>query len=563
MSHTALARKYRPTRFADLVAQEHVAAGLTGAVAKDRVAHGYLLTGPRGVGKTSAARLLAMSLNCERQGESTPGEPCTECDSCRRIWAGSTNLDVVEIDAASHRGVDDARELRERAMYAASAPDRYKVYIVDEAHMLTREAWNALLKILEEPPPSVVFVFATTEPQKIANTTTAVLSRLQRFDFRSIGPEAIAQRLRQVADLEGFTVDDDALVLISRVANGAMRDALSVLDQVLVFGDGAVTAERVRGALGLIDDELYIELLDLVASRRSDAVFPLVARIVEQGADLGEFVAGCGEVLRAVLITRLGGKVEGLTEGLRSALGEFAPRYAEGDVLRMLGLLGEAEANIRKSPNARLHIETLLLHWTLLDRTVDLVDVIRSLQGGGAVAPPREPPRAEKPVVAEPDPKPKSSPSPPPESPAVQPPDAPSADRSATVDSLEGLRVAWASVVEAVTRESPLLHDAITKVRPKSLDGGRLELEAADAEAHVEGLQRKRRIIEKAVTKILGRPVQVVVVLEGEGAPPAGETPGRKRSTVEDDREARLRAYRAQDSTLDRMADALDLELSE
>src|SRR5256712_3487298 len=169
MTHVALARKYRPKRFADLVGQEHVAAGLTGAVAKQRVAHAYLLTGPRGVGKTSAARILAMALNCERRGEGpAPGEPCGTCDSCTRIWSGAANLDVVEIDAASNRGVDDARELRERAMYAASAEGRHKVYIVDEAHMLTREAWNALLKILEEPPPRVAFVFATTEPQKVA-----------------------------------------------------------------------------------------------------------------------------------------------------------------------------------------------------------------------------------------------------------------------------------------------------------------------------------------------------------------------------------------------------------
>jgi DNA polymerase-3 subunit gamma/tau len=448
-------------------------------------------------------------------------------------------------------------------MYAASGPDRSKVYIVDEAHMLTREAWNALLKILEEPPPGVVFVFATTEPQKIANTTTAVLSRLQRFDFRSIGPEAIADRLRRVADLEGFTVDDDALVLISRIANGAMRDALSVLDQVLVFGDGAVTAERVRDALGLIGDELYIELLDSVATRNSGAVFPLVARIVEQGADLGEFVAGCGDVLRAVMVTRLGGKVEGLTEGLRSALAEFAPRYHEGDVLRMLALLGEAEGNIRRSPNARLHVEKLLLHWTLLDRTVDLVDVIQSLQGvvgpaGGAGGAEGTPAASGPPgeVIAAGDPGPEPEPS-------SGPPQASSATPDAVIDSLEGLRQAWSAVVERVTQESPLLHDAISKVRPRSFVADRLELEAADADAHVEGLQRRRQVIERAVAQILGRPVKVVVSMEGSGGGPSTEGPGRKRRTAEDDREARLRAYRAQDSTLDRMAEALDLELSE
>ena len=194
----ALARRYRPKRFADLMVQDHVAAVLRGAVARGRVGHGYLLTGPRGVGKTTAARILAMALNCPNRDPS--GDPCGECESCLRVWNGGASLDVIEIDAASNRGVDDARDLRERAMYAPSEAGHHKVYIVDEAHMLTREAWNALLKILEEPPPGVVFVFATTEPQKIAATAAPVLSRLQRFDFRRIGPASIRERLRQVLE---------------------------------------------------------------------------------------------------------------------------------------------------------------------------------------------------------------------------------------------------------------------------------------------------------------------------------------------------------------------------
>src|SRR5438046_1889651 len=252
----ALARKYRPKAFADVAVQSHVSNTLRGAIARGRVAHGYLLSGPRGVGKTTLARVLAMALNCEKGAPG--GEPCGECASCTRIWAGSASLDVVEIDAASNRGVDDARELRERAMYAPSGDDRYKVYIVDEAHMLTREAWNALLKILEEPPPRVVFVFATTEPQKIAQSAAPVLSRLQRFDFKRIGPAAIRARLESILETEKVNAEPEALAMIARAADGSMRDALSLADQVLAMGDGALSAERAREALGLVPEDEYV-----------------------------------------------------------------------------------------------------------------------------------------------------------------------------------------------------------------------------------------------------------------------------------------------------------------
>lgn len=428
----ALARKYRPKTFADVAVQSHVAATLKGAIARGRVAHGYLLCGPRGVGKTTLARVLAMALNCERRGDpALDGEPCGECASCQRIWAGASSLDVVEIDAASNRGVDDARDLRERAMYAPSGDDRYKVYIVDEAHMLTREAWNALLKILEEPPPRVVFVFATTEPQKIAQSAAPVLSRLQRFDFKRIGAADIRQRLERVLGMEQVPAEPEALAMIARAADGSMRDALSLTDQVLAMGDGDVSPDRVRDALGLVPEEELLALLDLLAERRAGDVFGVVARLADAGIDFGQFLTGLAEMIRAQLAVTLGGVPPEVSERTREALEQRREAFAAGDLLRMLSAITELEPRFRKSGQQQLLLEALLVRFALLDRTVALENVLRELGGGGsgggserAAASRREPPPRE-PAPREAPPRPES---PPARKPQAEP--APTATRS-------------------------------------------------------------------------------------------------------------------------------------
>ena len=556
----ALARRYRPKRFADLIVQDHVAAVLRGAVARNRVGHGYLLTGPRGVGKTTAARILAMALNCPNRDAS--GEPCGECEECLRIWNGSANLDVVEIDAASNRGVDDARDLRERAMYAASTDRRHKVYIVDEAHMLTREAWNALLKILEEPPPRVVFVFCTTDPQKIGATAAPVLSRLQRFDFRRIGPAAIRARLREVLTREHIDADEDALTLIARHADGGMRDALSMLDQCLSFGEGAITAARVREILGLAGDERYAEVLALTAERRPAAVFPLVEQLMDAGADLAEFMGGVGEMLRALLMLQLGAEPEDLTEAMRDTLRRFRDQLSAGDVLRMLKLLADNETAVRRSGNPRLVVETLLLRWAMLDRIVDLEQVIR---GGGAPPPGGgdaggrdaggrggpEPPVAKRPA-SKPD-----RPAPGPE------PSAPPAQPLGSVDfTLPSLQAAWPALVSAVRERKPFLGEAVANAEPAAADPPWLTLRMAEsASIFGQALEEHAVLLEEIVGRVLGQPVRLRVA--SGSTPDAGPPAASRRMSEASIRADRLTTLRAKDPALDTAAEALDLEIVE
>ncbi len=538
----ALARKYRPKQFDDLIAQDHVAAALRGAVAQGRVAHGYLFAGPRGVGKTTAARILAMALNCERRTPGGTGEPCGECDACRRIWTGAANLDVVELDAASNRGVDDARDLRERAMYAASTESGSKVYIVDEAHMLTREAWNALLKILEEPPPRVVFVFATTEPQKIANTAAPILSRLQRFDFRRIGPHAIVARLKQVAAAEQLKVEDDALHLIARSANGGMRDALSLLDQVLSFGEGPVTAARVREVLGLIPDELYGEMLRTIVERDPAAVFPLIERLLESGADLGEFVNGAGETLRALLLVGVGGQPEGLTEGLLAVVRDYAPQLPPADIVRLLTILSDSEERLSRSANQRLLVEVLLLRWAMLDRTVEIGEVLEALRGLTVGRPdgPRNPSPTPPPAPAESD------------RPAVRPPDRPTGKK--LEPTLENVRSVWPRVVADARGKTPLLGSLLAEAEVVAVDGRIVTLRPGHA-VHAEGLERQRDTIAQALGVYISEAPRVTIV--------AGVGGGSERITPAGASAERLKSLRAKDPTLSAAVDALDLELLE
>ena len=615
-SHTALARRYRPRSFAEVSAQAHVSETLRGAVAGGRVGHAYLFCGPRGVGKTTIARVLAMALNCPDRTEA--GEPCGVCESCTRIWSGHTSLDVVEIDAASNRGVDDARSLRERAMYAPSAEDRFKVYIVDEAHMLTREAWNALLKILEEPPPRVIFVFATTEPQKIQQAATPILSRCQRFDFRSIGGRDIVDRLEDVVEREGVGAEADALRAIARRADGGMRDALSLTDQVLSLTGGELTLDAVRTVLGLVEEERYLELFGVLAAGRHGEIFRVVERLAADGYDLVEFYHGLVSALRVLLRMRLGedAGVLDVPEHLEAAFREQAESFGTGDLVRMLSMAADLEANgnLRRTPNPRVLIEMLLLRMSYLERTARVEELLSDL-GGPPASPrprpemgPREGPGREDPATASssssastvpsalpstPPSAPLSalpdvsgeapseassrvvSPAAPPIAPAPPPTGTPQQDqqgtRRALAERVLGPTEAWNAFLEAGQGVPPGLGPflrlaTVRAADPESAGAGsrRLVVELPDG----PGLERMaspavQAAVAAGLAPFLGTAPSLEVRKSGADSDGAPEDSPPVRVTQETVRETRLQELIEREPLLEQAVEVLDLELME
>lgn len=566
----ALARKYRPRRFADVAVQSHVANTLRNAISCDRLGHAYLFCGPRGTGKTTLARVLAMALNCEQRREDR--EPCGECPSCERIWSGGVCLDVVEIDAASNRGVDDARALRERAMYAPSGADRYKVYIVDEAHMLTREAWNTLLKILEEPPPRVIFVFATTEPQKIQQAAAPVLSRMQRFDLKRIGPADVRDRLAVVLKAEGLSAKADALGMLARAADGSMRDALSLTDQVLSLGGGELTAERVREALGLVHEDEHLALLDLVAERRAGDVFTAVGRLADHGVDFAVLLADFAGLLRAQLAVVLGGSLPDISERLQEELPKRVDRFSAGDLLRMLNLVVEVEPHLRRSGQQQLLFETLLVRFALLDRTIELEAVLRGVESGGgsgsggpaAAAPSRPAPSRPAPSRAAAAPAaPAANILPAPArrlAPTAEVADLPAPRREPLALDINRLAEHWEEIVDRVNADNRalLLSSTLAHATPSAVSAAGVITVTVTSESHAELIAGGEATILTAVRQwFTGVQKLVVKVVTPEGE----QVPRRlNASAVKADRIATLRK---QSPLLDAAVDALDLELLE
>ncbi|HUW43258.1 MAG TPA: DNA polymerase III subunit gamma/tau [Thermoplasmata archaeon] len=369
MSYLVFARKWRPQSFEDVLAQDHVTVTLRNAIKSGRIGHAYLFTGSRGVGKTTTARILAKALNCDNGPSPTP---CQTCDACIRITMGN-HLDVLEIDGASNRGIDEIRDLREKARYAA-AEGRYKIYIIDEVHMLTKEAFNALLKILEEPPDMVIFIFATTEPRKVPAT---ILSRCQRFDFRRIPAAVMSAYLSREAGSEGISIDSQALGLICRSSGGSMRDALSVMDQMVSYAGNDIKGEEIRGLLGLVESDLLANLAIAILSGRSGEALDCVERAFARGYSIEEMMDAFISFLRNLLMVTTGASLalQDVSDSEMELLGKAARNVPDIAVLNVLRIITGAGYQARNSSLPRVIFESAVLTASKLSMAFDVADL--------------------------------------------------------------------------------------------------------------------------------------------------------------------------------------------
>jgi DNA polymerase III subunit gamma/tau len=578
VSEASLYRRHRPQSFDEVVGQEHVVRTLRNAVESDRVHHAYLFVGSRGTGKTSMAKILARCLNCE-QGPTTT--PCGKCESCVAIAAG-TSLDVIEMDAASNRSVDDIRDLRERVGFVPAA-GRWKVYIIDEAHMLTREAWNAFLKTLEEPPPNTAFVLATTEAHKVMPT---IVDRCQRFDFQRPGLSQVAEVLRRVAEAESIELDDGAVGAIARSANGSFRDALGTLDQLVAYGGASVATDDVLAVLGVADADLIFETADAIANEDGKGALAAAERLVQSGRDPSQFARDVIAHLRQLLVVSTAGEVPdafSVTAAQEERLREQAERVGDMALVRAIDELSAALSAIREGDEARMALELALLRSARPDfdpsrqalaQRVERLE--RRLEGGGGGASARsvEPPEPDE-ITATANPSSREtadSPAQRSDAPPTQAPDAPdskaptdsnasgdgeasrdgeasgggtatvTAAAEAAVEAIDIERISslWPAVVDQVRESgSELLSTVYAAARPIAVDAEAAVLKvgfpasAAFNKRKAEAQANRERFAE-ALRMIVGerlKPVYVLLDPEVEEAAANGDGDGAEVST--------------------------------
>ncbi len=557
MAYQVLARKYRPQRFDDVVGQQAATKTLRNALARGRLAQAFVFAGPRGVGKTTTARILARALNCA--GGPTP-DPCGACDPCVEIAEGR-DIDVLEIDAATHTQVENIREVIIAGLAMTPVRNRYKVYIIDEVHQLSSHSFNALLKSIEEPPPHVMFMMATTQLEKIPET---ILSRSQVYELRTIGRQQIADQLRAIADAEAITVDDAALGLVARAADGSMRDAQSAFDQVIAFGGERIGVEDVSTVLGLIGRDPVLDAVAAVADEDAPAVFGLVGRFVEAGYDLRLVCRELSRAVRDLLVLSIDPSraedPEIAGEGERERLVQLAQRFSREDLMRAFDTVARAEAEIRSAVQPRYHLEMALLRWMHLRRLVPLADLLqgRGVSARTPVAPvssgesPRKSrphpaaaptPTGRQPARSDPVPSPRGSGT----APAGRPRSVPAAEGASTSSETDGPAVGGATsgpppagaaapgptdaLLAEIKRANKVFHGMVVAPATRiELSGDRLVFTfPADRRTAAAQLKKKREWVEGLVSQVAGRRLTVEAVQEREAqqpseAPVAGDT---------------------------------------
>jgi DNA polymerase-3 subunit gamma/tau len=529
MAYLVLARKWRPQNFVDLIGQEHVGRTLANAIRSGRIHHAFLFTGARGVGKTSAARILAKALNCEAGLSDTP---CGTCGSCLEITAGQ-GLDVIEIDGASNTGVDDVRELRDNIRYLPSR-SRYKIFIIDEVHMLSTSAFNALLKTLEEPPPHAKFIFATTEPHKIPVT---ILSRCQRFDFRKIPLVRVAAKLRDIAAAEGLTVADRSLALIARHGEGSMRDALSTLDQVIAFCGEQIDDDDVQALLGMVDRRLLLDAVESIVQRDPRRALDTARRFDQLGVALRQVAQELVEAFRALVICKIVPEPAELLDMVGDELHELQALSAGAsleELQRMVTLLLKLQTELAGSPYPLLTLEMALVRLANLPPMEDLAKLIGRLESlekrlASGVALPTARPAASSPPRSVTPPPPAGEPPPKKSEPPADPP-----------PRARG----WEGLVEQVKKSRPMVGSILEHGRPLRLEPPALEVGYPEGSFHLSHFQDadNRQAVEAVARLYFDHPVILrVVPLAADRQDQLPPSLVEERHALVSDRQRRLR----------------------
>ena len=513
MSYQVLSLKLRPQRFDEVVGQTHVTRTLQNAIGLDRVAHGYIFSGPRGVGKTTTARILAKVLNCKNPKDNNP---CGTCVNCTEITQGS-NLDVQELDGASNRGIDEMRDLREAVKYPPNN-SKYRIYIIDEVHMLTREAFNALLKTLEEPPPHVIFIMATTDAHKVPAT---ILSRTQRFDFKHISINDISEYLKQILESENIKYDTDGIRLIAQKADGSLRDSLSLLDQTIAYASDALDVETIRDVLGIIKENVFLNIIQTIEKRDHKEVIHQLSQLIDAGYAISDFISGFNDFLRNCMIQKTGESAKlNLSENSLNWL-QTGCRFSTADFLRMLDLSLQFESKLRFLQQPQISLEALFIKLSMMDASVDIASI---LSGEVPKTISVKKPESQKPSITTENPnsplvqtEPIDSPQPTENNPVTEklttptPPvvsePVPQQVRNLT---LEDFNNSWTEIIEGLEEKNSKIAHFLEEAKLSSFDGKQLLIELVNGHRfHLKTLEKDAEQIASVINDKLNQKIRI------------------------------------------------------